>query len=26
GSHMRKIQRYVRKDGKCNVHHGNVRE
>ncbi|KAI4903169.1 hypothetical protein NFI96_020760 [Prochilodus magdalenae] len=22
----RKIQRYVRKDGKCNVHHGNVRE
>ncbi|OCT91285.1 G protein-activated inward rectifier potassium channel 2 [Xenopus laevis] len=21
-----KIQRYVRKDGKCNVHHGNVRE
>ncbi|KAM5179728.1 G protein-activated inward rectifier potassium channel 2 [Mantella aurantiaca] len=22
----KKIQRYVRKDGKCNVHHGNVRE
>ncbi|KAJ8280812.1 hypothetical protein GJAV_G00059320 [Gymnothorax javanicus] len=22
----RKTQRYVRKDGKCNVHHGNVRE
>uniref|UniRef100_A0A8C7N7S9 G protein-activated inward rectifier potassium channel 2 n=1 Tax=Oncorhynchus kisutch TaxID=8019 RepID=A0A8C7N7S9_ONCKI len=22
----RKIQRYVRKDGKCNVHHGNVQE
>ncbi|XP_041089138.1 G protein-activated inward rectifier potassium channel 2 [Polyodon spathula] len=22
----RKIQRYVRKDGKCNVHNGNVRE
>ncbi|KAM8975870.1 G protein-activated inward rectifier potassium channel 2 [Pelodytes ibericus] len=22
----RKKQRYVRKDGKCNVHHGNVRE
>ncbi|XP_041067319.1 G protein-activated inward rectifier potassium channel 2 isoform X2 [Carcharodon carcharias] len=22
----RSIQRYVRKDGKCNVHHGNVRE
>ncbi|KAM6970325.1 G protein-activated inward rectifier potassium channel 2 [Aplochiton taeniatus] len=22
----RKVQRYVRKDGKCNVHHGNVRE
>lgn len=21
-----KVQRYVRKDGKCNVHHGNVRE
>ncbi|XP_067848491.1 G protein-activated inward rectifier potassium channel 2 [Heptranchias perlo] len=28
GNHpvKRKIQRYVRKDGKCNVHHGNVRE
>ncbi|XP_077448143.1 G protein-activated inward rectifier potassium channel 2 [Stigmatopora argus] len=23
---VRKVQRYVRKDGKCNVHHGNVRE
>uniref|UniRef100_A0A3B3XTP3 Uncharacterized protein n=1 Tax=Poecilia mexicana TaxID=48701 RepID=A0A3B3XTP3_9TELE len=22
----KKIQRYVQKDGKCNVHHGNVRE
>ena len=22
----KKIQRYVRKDGKCNVHHGNVQE
>ncbi|XP_007907677.1 G protein-activated inward rectifier potassium channel 2 [Callorhinchus milii] len=22
----KRIQRYVRKDGKCNVHHGNVRE
>ncbi|XP_019729192.1 G protein-activated inward rectifier potassium channel 2 [Hippocampus comes] len=22
----RKVQRYVQKDGKCNVHHGNVRE
>ncbi|XP_061905067.1 G protein-activated inward rectifier potassium channel 2-like [Entelurus aequoreus] len=22
----RRVQRYVRKDGKCNVHHGNVRE
>uniref|UniRef100_A0A8C7Q0U0 G protein-activated inward rectifier potassium channel 2 n=1 Tax=Oncorhynchus mykiss TaxID=8022 RepID=A0A8C7Q0U0_ONCMY len=22
----RKVQRYVRKDGKCNVHHGNVQE
>ncbi|XP_078088143.1 G protein-activated inward rectifier potassium channel 2 isoform X2 [Mustelus asterias] len=28
GNHPAKksIQRYVRKDGKCNVHHGNVRE
>eukprot|EP00061_Rhincodon_typus_P010308 g34505.t1 len=28
GNHpvKRSIQRYVRKDGKCNVHHGNVRE
>ncbi|XP_069001872.1 G protein-activated inward rectifier potassium channel 2 [Embiotoca jacksoni] len=23
---VRKVQRYVQKDGKCNVHHGNVRE
>uniref|UniRef100_UPI00398EAABC G protein-activated inward rectifier potassium channel 2 n=1 Tax=Pristiophorus japonicus TaxID=55135 RepID=UPI00398EAABC len=28
GNHQVKknVQRYVRKDGKCNVHHGNVRE
>ncbi|CAL8302327.1 G protein-activated inward rectifier potassium channel 2 [Gadus morhua] len=25
-SAAKKIQRYVRKDGKCNVHHGNIRE
>uniref|UniRef100_A0A8D3A509 G protein-activated inward rectifier potassium channel 2 n=2 Tax=Scophthalmus maximus TaxID=52904 RepID=A0A8D3A509_SCOMX len=23
---VKKVQRYVQKDGKCNVHHGNVRE
>ncbi|XP_055501115.1 G protein-activated inward rectifier potassium channel 2 [Leucoraja erinacea] len=23
---VKNVQRYVRKDGKCNVHHGNVRE
>ncbi|XP_072116113.1 G protein-activated inward rectifier potassium channel 2 [Mobula birostris] len=26
GGQARSVQRYVRKDGKCNVHHGNVRE
>ncbi|XP_032888380.1 G protein-activated inward rectifier potassium channel 2 [Amblyraja radiata] len=25
-SSVKNVQRYVRKDGKCNVHHGNVRE